>query len=204
METKDHKAVGIFLIEHIAEKVEKPLQWALLWGCVEPDFNVLTYLKGSMHGEKLRGHNYENAYERISCFVHKLERTQKKMRDTFGMYGMFLKLKWHFLLGKLTHYVADAFTFLHNKEFSGDLTEHVRYEAELHNYLAATLKHDMYAWRQRSHQDELGMQIGQMHEQYLQDTHGYITDCCYILNALADVMEHFTGQDVEWMDEKVA
>ena len=140
METKDHKAVGIFLIEHIAEKVEKPLQWALLWGCVEPDFNVLTYLKGSMHGEKLRGHNYENAYERISCFVHKLERTQKKMRDTFGMYGMFLKLKWHFLLGKLTHYVADAFTFPHNKIYPGGFKDHCSYEEKLKRDLRSYIK----------------------------------------------------------------
>lgn len=233
METKDHKAVGIFLIDQIAEKMEKPLQWAFLWGCVEPDFNVFTYLKGSMHGKKFRGHNYENAYERVKHYVKKLEKEKKEAGDfavgeitdqksenvqiqsqndlkersvpwKVSVYRAFRRLSWYFKLGKLTHYVADSFTFPHNKEFPGNLTEHIEYESELHNYLTSTLKLDMHAWRLLYPKYELVSQIGQMHEQYVKASHGYVTDCCYILNALADVMEHFTGRSAEWLDEKVA
>lgn len=233
METKDHKAVGIFLINQIMEKVERPLQWAFLWGCVEPDFNVFTYLKGSMYGEKFRGHNYENAYERVKYYVKKLEKEKKEawgfavgeitdqksgnvqvqsqndlkersVSRKAGVYRVFWRLSWYFMLGKLTHYVADSFTFPHNKEFPGNLTEHVKYESELHNYLISTLKLDMHAWRLLYPKYELAFQIGQMHEQYVKVSRSYVTDCCYILNALVDVMEHFAGRSAEWLDEKVA
>ena len=43
-------------------------------------------------------------------------------------------------LGKLTHYVADAFTFPHNKKFCGSLKEHRRYEKTLHDQFSDVLQ----------------------------------------------------------------
>lgn len=173
----------------------------------------------------------KNAYERIRYYVKKLEKepggftvgeitdqksgnvqiqSQNDLKEKsvpwkkLGVYRAVQRVSRYFRLGKLTHYVADSFTFPHNKEFPGNLTEHVRYESELHNYLTSTLKLDMHAWRLLYPKYEPASQIGQMHEQYIKASHGYVTDCCYILNALADVMEHFTGRSAEWLDEKVA
>ena len=38
----------------------------------------------------------------------------------------------NYLLGKLIHYIADAFTFPHNNVFKGNLVQHCKYENKLH------------------------------------------------------------------------
>lgn len=38
----------------------------------------------------------------------------------------------NYLLGKLIHYIADAFTFPHNNVFKRNLVQHCKYENKLH------------------------------------------------------------------------
>ena len=38
---------------------------------------------------------------------------------------------YYYRLGKLSHYIADAFTWPHNNTFSGTLRAHMAYEAQL-------------------------------------------------------------------------
>ena len=72
------------------------------------------------------------------------------------------EFKQCYLLGKLIHYVADAFTFLYNKVFKGNLVQHCKYENKLHAYMAERLQKDSIAWTQAVSGKTLIEQIDKM------------------------------------------
>ena len=123
MKTKDHKIMAKHLLNCADIYIAKSLKAAFILGNIEPDRNPFTYLRGSIKNQMLRGHNFDNSYESIVKLVRRIQlHGCTRMRDFY-------------LLGKLTHYVADAFTFPHNKEFTGGLLEHCNYESTLHLYV---------------------------------------------------------------------
>ena len=125
-------------------------QDALLLDCVEPDYNPFTYLHGSLKTEKFRGHNFDNARKCFVCLIHKIETEEMT------------EIKRCYLLGKLIHYVADAFTFPHNNVFKGNLVQHCKYENKLHAYMAERLQKDSIAWTQAMSEKTLIEQIDKM------------------------------------------
>ena len=48
MQTKDHLALGLGLLAGTQDEGLEKHKRAFLFGCVEPDFNPLTYLRGYM------------------------------------------------------------------------------------------------------------------------------------------------------------
>lgn len=111
MKTKNHEELSCYLMEQVDYPVKNKLKRALILGSIEPDYNLITYLRGSIKVEKLRGHNFDNAHHCIETLIDKIET------------GIMSEVKRWYLLGKLIHYVADAFTFPHNKVFKGNLAE---------------------------------------------------------------------------------
>lgn len=122
MRGKSHRLLGKYLVEHYMQDVPERCQKAFLFGCIEPDRNPATYLKGSIHYQWLRGHNYCNAQQFMRHIAWRLERKQK------------LNLFDYYTLGKLIHYTTDAFTYAHNDTFPTDLSEHRDYEAALQEH----------------------------------------------------------------------
>ena len=51
-----------------------------------------------------------------------------------------LKLRDYYALGKLIHYIVDAFTSAHNDHFPWNLQGHRSYEKQLHIYFTAYLQ----------------------------------------------------------------
>ena len=119
MRTKDHMALGRLLLEQTEQPALQRHRTAFLLGCVEPDRNPLTYLRGSRRHRLLRGHNAGNSQAYIRWQLDRLER-----RGVGSAYSCFA-------LGTLLHYIADEFTYAHNESFTGTLREHVRYEHSL-------------------------------------------------------------------------
>lgn len=101
---------------------------AFLLGSVEPDLNCLTYCRGLTQGAGLHGHNYTQVLPRIARLSRLLGGSEHR-----GMQA-------YYWLGKLTHYIADAFTFPHNADFNGSLWAHIRYEARLAKCLRQALE----------------------------------------------------------------
>ena len=92
---------------------------AFLFGSVEPDINLLHYLRDAVCGAGLHGHDYSRILpriDRLSLLRHR--------KEHWGILQ-------YYRLGKLVHYGADAFTFPHNDGFHGGLQAHIRYEKEL-------------------------------------------------------------------------
>jgi len=102
--------------------VPRSYQKAFLFGCIEPDRNPATYLKGSLHHQWLRGHNYRNARPFMRHIARRLE-----SRDQLHLFD-------YYTLGKLIHYTTDAFTYAHNDMFTTNLGDHREYEVALQNH----------------------------------------------------------------------
>lgn len=108
--------------------VPRRYQKAFLFGCIEPDRNPATYLKGSLHYQWLRGHNYRNARPFMRHIARRLE-----AKDQLNLFD-------YYTLGKLIHYTTDAFTYAHNDMFTTNLGDHREYEVALQDHFLSYIQ----------------------------------------------------------------
>lgn len=127
MRGKSHTELGNYLIRQYMPDIPSHYKSAFLLGCVQPDRNPATYLKGSLRYQWLRGHNYLNARRFMTRLSLRLEKKTA------------LSLIDYYTLGKLIHYTADAFTAAHNDFFENSLRDHRQYEASLQHYFLSYL-----------------------------------------------------------------
>ena len=128
MKAYTHKQLAKYFIKNYFQALPKLYSKAFLIGCIEPDRNISTYLKGSIKYQWLRGHNWTNTKKYILRLAQRLEHKKH------------MKLMDYFLLGRLTHYLADAFTFAHNAQFGHDLRIHRAYENALMIHMDTRLR----------------------------------------------------------------
>lgn len=130
MRGKSHLRIAQYLIEHYLPDAPKRYQRAFQIGCIEPDRNPATYLKGSIRCQWLRGHNYQNARRFMKVISVRLEKKER------------LNLFDYYTLGKLIHYTTDAFTYAHNDSFPVQLKEHKVYEDALQEHFLQFMEQD--------------------------------------------------------------
>jgi len=130
MRRKSHQHLGRYLADNYMSHLPGHYVRVFLIGCVEPDLNPVTYLKGSLRFQWLRGHNYCNARR----FMRQISRRLEKKRQ--------LRLFDYYTLGKLIHYTADAFTLAHNDFFPSRLADHREYEEALQEHFLQYLRED--------------------------------------------------------------
>lgn len=167
MQTKDHLALGQYLLQQTADSGIHEHAAAFLLGCIEPDYNIPTYLRGIRGCQKFRGHNAENALPHI-----------KKCLTRFQDQG--IHSAWDFFtLGTLLHYAADSFTWPHNAFWTENLLAHRAYEKNLHQAFRSAL-HSAGAF------DGVAPICSEKpftfeHQQYCAAHHAMETDCQYII-----------------------
>lgn len=123
VKTIDHKILGKLLVHIYFEHQDKMERNLFILGCVFPDINPFTYIKGSIKYQILQGHNYLNAQNSVKRYMNKL--TVSAFDSPWNYYD----------LGKLIHYITDAFTFPHNIQFRNSIKAHLEYENRLHKIL---------------------------------------------------------------------
>lgn len=172
MQTRDHKVLGELLMANTGFNIPYLYRKAFILGSIEPDMNPFTYLHGFTKGVKFHGHNYGNVLS-----------VMKKLFDSVQEQKYF-GARFYYRLGKLTHYIADAFTFPHNKGFHGGLREHCRYESTLHEEFSGMLqKHVAIGIRPGNWNSFQCVEI--LHKEYMKEAGGCEIDCRYILQAAA-------------------
>ena len=177
MRGKSHICLGEYLIRHYMPELPKHHRRAFLLGCIEPDRNPVTYLKGSIRCQWLRGHNYRNARR----FMRRISRRLEE-KDVLNMFD-------YYTLGKLIHYTADAFTFAHNEFFSDKLSLHRDYEVQLQEHLLSFMEGDPIADIRLAKTIMEG--IGSYHREYrsrepdiFRDARFALQACCCVLAIL--------------------
>ena len=173
MKTADHLLLGQYLAEQCASPQLLRRRRIFLLGCVEPDCNVFSYLRGLRHYEKLRGHNAENSSAfLLRCFA---DFDRKALRSAWD----------YFRLGAMLHYAADAFTAPHNNFWVGNLAEHCAYEAALHQKFRKLLA--------SAHPEQIPYQeYAPLHKSYCMEVPGTETDFRYILAACLSLMKKYS------------
>lgn len=175
METKSHVILAKYLLEQIPELDSVKYQKVFILGCIEPDFNMFSYLKGSLKCQKFRGHNYNSS---SNYSAHALEKLQSKRH--WGLLE-------YYRLGKLMHYLSDAFTYPHNDNFRGTLREHRAYEARLHMCFTAYLK-QCGKENAKEYIEDVSGYIGEFHRQYMRTSGDVNNDAKFITQATSRVM----------------
>lgn len=181
MQKRSHKLLAQTLLEDHNGFQKRRFELAFLFGSFQPDCNPLSYLKGTLHAKKFMGHNFSNSQRYINRHILRL---QRRTRWTCWQY---------YTLGKLTHYVADAFTFPHNDTYPDSLIAHRRYEDELRCQFARYLN-GRSCPRFHSYRN-VGEVIDRLHQQYLSAQSNSQRDACFILAAncllMASVLPDF-------------
>lgn len=177
MRGQSHICLGRYLARHYMTDIPDVYIKAFLVGCLEPDRNPLTYLKGSLRCQWLRGHNYPNAHRFMNRISRRLER--KRKWNLFDYYT----------LGKLIHYTTDAFTYAHNANFPAQLRNHMEYEASLQDHFLEYMAQDPQVNPVTAH--NIMSAIRRCHRDYEQtaysisnDSRFALTACCCVLAML--------------------
>lgn len=174
MRGKSHICLGRYLADHYLPDVPSKYTRAFLFGCVEPDRNPVTYLKGSLRCQWLRGHNYRNARRYMRKISLRLEK-----RESW-------RLLDYYTLGKLIHYTTDAFTYAHNADFPRDLADHREYEANLQDHFLEFMKTDPKV--DPNVAGTIMEAIGRYHRQYEAQIRSIRTDSRFALAACCCVL----------------
>ncbi len=168
MKQESHRRLGRYLMEQVQRQPKRRHSTAFFIGCVEPDRNPLSYLKGSLRAKWFYGHNYQNADRWIFRSIRRLQ--SKERWNLFDYYR----------LGKLIHYTSDAFTYVHNNCFDEPIHAHRAYENDLQALFFQRLQEC------RARYDAKLRDIAEMlrtaHEQYLSAAADIRRDCQYILD----------------------
>ena len=180
MRNKSHALMGRILLREYLPGLPKTSARAFLLGCTQPDKNPVTYLKGSLRSQWMRGHNYSNA----SRFM---------MRLALRLDGKTDFSAWDcYCLGKLVHYTMDAFTFAHDERFPKNLKAHRQYEAMLQNYFLAQVRRRPIP--SRRFQNPPVALIHSMHTAYSRLPGGIETDTDYAFRTCCLLTQRLTAR----------
>jgi len=174
LQKRSHKLLASALLNSHDGFQARRFELAFLFGSFQPDCNPFSYLKGSRHGKALGGHNYINSRSYIAAHIEKLQQ-----RKSWSI--------WHYYtLGKLTHYLADAFTYPHNEHFPDSMMDHHRYETTLRHHFSAYLAQQKL--RRETLSRSLTETLTELHRQYMGAGSSPQRDIEYILQATSLLM----------------
>ncbi len=154
-----------------------------VFGNIQPDIAVTTFVRNTEPGDRMRGHSYSTARKRMLSLLESL--AEEDVPDTVMAYR----------IGKIAHYAADSFTFPHNPDlFHGSLKEHMVYERVLEPEIDS-IEFDP---------SQLGListscfyeKIADMHKEYEQTEPSAACDASFIASALhasASLLAFFAG-----------
>ncbi|MCH5267232.1 MAG: zinc dependent phospholipase C family protein [Lachnospiraceae bacterium] len=132
-------------------------------------------------------HEISGTFDLVEYGIEKLTKGYKNMEDLSTLY--FTRL------GEVMHYIADYFTFPHNKEYPGNIKEHCIYEGELKHKLRQYIRNlnerDMKKWKASIQLEDLSCFqsvadicnfLKEEHRNYIrQGSHSAEEDCKYIV-----------------------
>jgi hypothetical protein len=169
LQKRSHRLLAHTLLDGCSGFQKKRYELAFMFGSFQPDCNPLSYLKGSLRAKKFMGHNFSNSQTYIDRHIDRLQR-----RNSWTIWQ-------YYTLGKLTHYLADAFTFPHNETYHDSLAAHRRYEDTLRSQLDRYLSWNVPDPAQA--QSNVIDAIYRLHEQYLSNISDGGRDIRYIIQA---------------------
>ena len=166
-EIQMNKSGHLIVTGSLFQNLDRRYKFWLLVGSILPDIFVHTYLTG---------HTWAASFSLTAEKMRQLE--WKGRMNSFS----FLKL------GYILHYIEDYFTFPHTEGYTGSLSDHVRYEKELTEYLS--VHHDFMDFKDcddTASIDTLIIYLEKNHQKYKEIVPGFANDFKYIFWAAGKV-----------------
>lgn len=177
MRKKSHIILARYLVHESGNKELKKHKYAFYLGSILPDIKP-SFL--------YRRHEFYGTFPFLQEKIRQL--STKELKN--GMRGS----KYYRKLGEVSHYIADYFTFPHNKKFTGGFREHCSYEEELKKKLRHYIKSGKAASRKRKYiefaaPDALFDYVKQSHKDYLDEHKGVEEDISNIVPISSQVIK---------------
>ncbi len=179
MRTVDHKLLAKLIIKKYMKDIPDKYKKAFYLGCIEPDYNPLSYFHGFFRAFNLYGHNFSNVRYFLDKLIKKLNNDKK-----YSLY-------FFYRLGILTHYVTDAFTHAHTVSFSGTLTEHRRYEQKLHIALNKLSENSSINFTSKLLSFNNIKELSKLHNIYINSDISVFNDITFIFSLIGSIMDNF-------------
>ena len=177
MRKKSHISLASYLMESMNTEELKNHKKAFYIGSILPDC-VPSFVT--------RRHNIDETFDLLKEEIIKITDNYDMNKGITGYYCRHL--------GVITHYIADYFTFPHNKIFTGTMREHCSYEKELKfafkSYVNSDAVQHIYDRKEKFKTvDEICNFIKEMHAEYLKAMKAIKMDCMYIVKLCQRVVE---------------
>lgn len=176
MRKKSHISLAKFLVSQMgADKLQQHRK-AFYLGSILPDCK-LSFLT--------ERHEFYGTFDKVSDNIRSL----LKMDYTDAQDGMAF---WRHL-GEIIHYIADYFTFPHNRTYAGTIRQHCAYEKEMRDYLREYIDSGRAALQMVGEKvfenvEALLEYIRKKHEEYTRGRHTIETDVRYIVQLCQQVV----------------
>ena len=158
MRKKSHISLARYMVENLGDEGLKKHKLSFYLGSILPDIKPSFLYKRHEIGE---------TFPMVKKWIVQLSEERKAKEKKRGK-------KYYMDLGQLSHYLADYFTFPHNRTYSGGLKEHCSYEEKL--------KHDLKAYLASSKVRE-----ARIKEENFRNVEAL---CNFIQKTHADYLEH--------------
>ena len=179
MQKKSHISLARYLVEVLNDEELKKHRFSFYLGSILPD------IKPSFI---YRRHEIDETYQAVKKNILRLAEGKKAVeKEKKGR-------KYYMDLGQISHYLADYFTFPHNKIYTGSLKEHCSYEKKLKYNLQHYLQSGE-ATKQRLKSFDVKSAEGlcdfieQIHKDYILMRKNMESDICYIVEMNKRVVE---------------
>lgn len=170
MKTETHLKYAKFLADKHFSNHRKISKYLFIIGCIEPDINPFSYLKG-FFAHPFFGHNWVS---REKYILNKSASAESKKLNCFK-------------LGRLIHYVCDSFTYTHNDSFSGGVRLHTLYEKQLHALFDKNYELPSSPKTESAHLNQI---LSQLHNEYYRLAPSKQNDIKFIRLAVQNVLTH--------------
>lgn len=176
MRKKSHISLACYIVRNTEAEQLLHHRKAFYLGSILPD------CKPSFISTK---HEFDGTFPMVKESISRLIEDQ-------GLYGNNQRAFMRHL-GEVIHYLADYFTFPHNRIYPGNLKDHCAYEGELKLALREYLKNGRADAEQTEmcrfdSKQQLFDFIERMHDEYLNIRHTIEEDCRYIVNLCRQVV----------------
>ena len=182
MRKKSHISLARYIVDSIEDKDLKKHRFSFYIGSILPDIKPSFLYKR---------HEIEGTYADIQRHIARLSEGKKLVEKKKNR-------KYYRDLGQISHYLADYFTYPHNKIYPGNMKAHCSYEEKLKRDLRSYLRSGEAA-RERGEKlvfknaENLCDFIRKSHNDYLERKHGVEEDIHQIVDvnykALAGMMD---------------
>lgn len=152
MRKKSHISLARYLVQNLDDKNLKRHKFSFYLGSILPDCKPsFLYKKHEITG------TFQDVKKEIERLSSDHEKKYKKQKS-----------KYYRNLGQVTHYLADYFTFPHNKIYPGNLKDHCVYEEELKQKLRSYLKSPQ---AQKEQKESVELKTPQALIEFIQKSH---------------------------------